>query len=147
MFKYFIPVLCISLFSLNACKKGDLGDSQNEITFKVIQDQILTPSCALSGCHQSTSDGSFQQHKLLLSEGNSYQNLINKIPVNISASKAKMLLVQPGDAEKSFLFHKINCDSYIHKSSSNFGKQMPLGGGVVTKGQVELVKQIGRAHV
>ena len=142
MSKYFIPVFSISfLLFLNACKKDNLGEPKNEITFKVIQDQILTPSCALSGCHQSTTDGSFQQHKLLLSDGNSYQNLINKVPVNISAANAKMLLVQPGDAEKSFLFHKINCDSYIHKSAINFGKQMPLGGGVITKGQVELVKR------
>jgi len=142
MFKYsliFISFSIIVFFS--ACKKEKLVEPQNEVTFKIIQDQILTPSCAISGCHQSASDGSFQQHKLLLSEGNSFANLINKVPVNISAANAKMQLVQPGDAEKSFLFHKINCDSYIHKNAINFGKQMPLGGGVVTKGQVELVKR------
>jgi hypothetical protein len=142
MFQHpFSITLIICLFSFFSCKKEPIGEPKNEITLKVIQEQILTPSCALSGCHQSATDGSFQQHKLLLSEGNAYQNLINKVPANVSAASAKMSLVHPGDAEKSFLFHKINCDSYIHKSTLNFGKQMPLGGGVLTKGQVELVKR------
>ena len=142
MLKYsLLALLFVLVYFLPSCKQENLGEPKNEVTFKVIQDQILTPSCALSGCHQSATDGSFQQHKLILSEGNSYQNLINKIPVNIAAAKANMLLVKPNDAEKSFLFHKIFCDSYIHKSNENFGDQMPLGGNILTKGQVELVKR------
>jgi len=142
MFKYLNILTPLTIWVLiNGCKQENFGEPQNEITFKVIQEQILTPSCAVSGCHQSSADGSFQQHKLILSDGNAYQNLVNKGPVNVAAVNAKMLLVQPGDAEKSFLFQKINCDAYIHKSNLNFGKQMPMGGNIITKGQVELVKR------
>ncbi|MFN9688440.1 MAG: hypothetical protein ACK57X_06190, partial [Bacteroidota bacterium] len=94
MLKYSsLALLFVLVYFLPSCKQENLGEPKNEVTFKVIQDQILTPSCALSGCHQSATDGSFQQHKLILSEGNSYQNLINKIPVNIAAANAKMMLV------------------------------------------------------
>lgn len=107
MLKYSsLAILFVFVYFLLSCKQENLGEPKNEVTFKVIQDQILTPSCALSGCHQSATDGSFQQHKLILSEGNSYQNLINKVPVNIAAVKANLLLVKPNDAEKAFCFIK-----------------------------------------
>ena len=44
-------------------------------SFDLLQDKLLTPSCATSGCHLSTKDASFAQHGLVLAKGSSYANL------------------------------------------------------------------------
>ena len=136
-FIFFIGILFIS-----SCKK-----EQGRPDFEIIQDEILTPNCANAGCHSSTGDASYAQHKLLLSLGNSYDALINKVPQNASAVTNGWVLVKPGEVDKSFLYHKITCETGHH--SGNIGATMPLGGKVLTRGQVEFIKRwkIGRAHV
>lgn len=141
-----LPVIAILLFTgtlcITACKKEsgttDSGE-QATATFDIIQDQILTTNCAVSGCHSSTSDGTFAQHGLVLTKGQAYNNLVGKRAKNAAAAAMNMLLVKPFDADNSFLFHKITCQAGHH--AGNFGSQMPLGGKVLTKGQVEFVKQ------
>ncbi|MGE5457826.1 MAG: hypothetical protein ACM3RX_05690 [Methanococcaceae archaeon] len=50
------------------------GNSNNSQTqFNKIQQQIFTPSCALSGCHGNTDT----QANLNLTEGKAYSNLVN----------------------------------------------------------------------
>jgi hypothetical protein len=135
-------LLCAVTLCISACKKESSPTDPINPTasnFDVIQDQILTTNCAISGCHSSTSDGTFAQHGLVLAKGQAYDNLVGKKSKNAAAAAMNMLLVKPFDADNSFLFHKITCQAGHH--SGNFGSQMPLGGKVLTKGQVEFVKQ------
>ena len=127
-----IGLSCILVVS--SCKK-----EQGRADFEIIQDEILTPTCANAGCHSSTGDASYAQHKLLLSYGNSYDALLNKAPQNASAITNGWVLVKPGEVDKSFLYHKITCESGHH--SGNIGATMPLGGKVLSRGQVEFIKR------
>ncbi|MFM1857494.1 MAG: hypothetical protein RLZ05_554 [Bacteroidota bacterium] len=121
----------LALFS---CKK-----ETGRPDFEIIQDEILTPNCANSGCHSSVGDASYSQHKLLLSIGNSYDALINKAPQNATAIANGWLLVKPSEVDKSLLYHKITCETGHH--SGNIGATMPLGGKVLSRGQVEFIKR------
>ena len=123
----------------SACKKEDASTGGNASSFDVIQDQILTTSCAITGCHASTSDGTFAQHGLVLAKGQAYDNLVGKISKNAAAAAMNLLRVKPFDAENSFLYHKITCQTAHH--TGNFGNQMPMGGLLLTKGQVEFVRR------
>ena len=120
--------------TLLSCKK-----ESGRPDFEIIQDEILTPNCANSGCHSSTGDATYAQHKLLLSISNSYDALINKAPQNTSAIANGWMLVKPGEVDKSFLYHKITCETGHH--SGNIGATMPMGGKVLSRGQVEFIKR------
>jgi len=134
-------LLFIGLFY--ACNK-QIPENQisSKTSFEIIQDNILTPSCALSGCHLSNADATFSQHGLVLSKGNSFANLVGKSPINAAAKADKLLLVFPGDATYSFLYHKIACDSlHNHGNAALYGSHMPMGGGYISKGQVEFIRR------
>lgn len=109
--------------------------------FDIIQDEILTPTCATSGCHRSSSDATFAQHGLILAAGQSYDQLVNQLPQNPAARASNYKLVTRGDAELSFLYHKITCTPSHHPVNGNFGSQMPLGGQVLSKGQIEFIRR------
>ena len=130
----------VAIIMLTSCEKNGTSDTNAQATFEVIQDQILTTSCAISGCHSSTTDASYGQHGLVLSKGIAYSNLIGKIAKNAAAANQKLQLVKPYDADNSFLYHKINCSSSHHSSTANYGGRMPLG-SYLTKGQVEFIRQ------
>jgi hypothetical protein len=141
---YFITLLLLTVGLFYACNKTSNEDVvvTDKTSFEIIQDNILTPSCALSGCHLSTADGSFSQHGLVLSKGNAFTNLVGKAPKNVAAKADKLLLVFPGDATYSFLYHKITCDSvHNHGNALAYGEHMPMGGGYLTRGQVEFVRR------
>ena len=95
--KYFEAVIILTAmvivsFSMESCKKdtnqavadgisakdtnqAGTGAISAKDTWTIIQDNILTPSCATSGCHASTNDANYVQHNLLLTSTNasSYQ--------------------------------------------------------------------------
>jgi hypothetical protein len=123
---------------LAACQKN--GDVVNtEDSFALIQSKILTPSCAKSGCHSSTSDNTFAQHGLVLSGDVAYDNLVNKAPKNAAALADGMSLVKPYQSAKSLLFHKVECDRSHH--SSSYGATMPLGGTNLSNGAIEFIRR------
>lgn len=140
---YILLSFVLLLFiSFSACtKQTDATDTTANATFNVIQDQIFSMSCAVTGCHATTSDASYTQHGLVLAKGQSYGNLMGKLARNAAAATLKVQLVKPNDADNSFLFHKITCQSAHHAANAGFGSQMPLGGGYLTNGQVELVRR------
>ena len=45
-------------------------------SFDLLQDRILTTSCATPGCHSSGTDATFKQHGLVLAKGMAYLNLV-----------------------------------------------------------------------
>ena len=87
-----VALIVGGLVSSSGCKKAEGGAD-----FELIQDEILTPNCAFSGCHASTNDATYTQHKLILSAGNSYEALLNKSPQHPTALSNGWLLVKPGE--------------------------------------------------
>jgi hypothetical protein len=123
-----------------SCKKNPgTADATNQDTWKIIQDKVLTPSCAKSGCHASITDATYTQHNLILSAADAYNNLINTTPKNTAAVTDGLVRVKPGDYSKSFLYHKIDCNTGHH--TANYGSTMPLGSQYLTNGQIEFIKQ------
>ena len=129
------------LLNLASCSKNatemptptDLG------TFDLIQQKILTPSCATSGCHLSTTDGSYPQHGLVLAEGVAYQNLVGVDPKNSDAKADGLKRVKAFAALESLLYHKLS-NAATHHTGKQYGNPMPLG-GQLPDGQVEFVRR------
>lgn len=93
---------------MNACEKTTSNDVPVKPSFEIIQEKILNTSCAIAGCHASTSDATYAQHGLVLTPGKSYANLVGITPKNTAAANAGMKLIIPKDVEKSFLFRKLH---------------------------------------
>ncbi len=143
--KYFttaiiLTAMIIVSFSMESCNKNTnqavAGGTSAKDSWTIIQDNILTPSCATSGCHASTSDANYVQHNLLLTSATAYENLINIISKNAAAKTAGLVRVKPGDYINSLLFQKIDC-----QATTQYGALMPLGGTNLTMGQIEFIKQ------
>ena len=122
--------MIIVSFSMESCTKNtnETIAVSNPVkdTWTIIQDNILTPTCATSGCHASTIDPNYVQHNLLLTSATAYDNLINIISKNAAAKTAGLVRVKPGDYISSFLYQKIDC-----QTTSKYGALMPLGGGLI----------------
>ena len=80
------------LGALYSCNVDEIS-LENQATFDLIQDKILTTNCATSGCHAIEADASNKEHGLLLAKGFSFANLINKPPKNIAALEDGLGLV------------------------------------------------------
>lgn len=132
-------IIIVSFFMESCTKNTDEavdGGTFPKDTWTIIQDNILTLSCATSGCHASTSDATYGQHNLLLNSTNAYDNLINIISKNAAAKTAGLVRVKPGDYINSLFYQKIDC-----QTPSKYGSSMPLGGTNLTSGQIEFIKQ------
>jgi hypothetical protein len=136
-----LPVLTAISFLLiigYSCSDQALEDSRDNSSFGLIQTKIFNTSCAIRGCHSSKDDDSYGQHKLLLTEGSAYNNLVNTDPVNEHAMADGLKRVLPGDAEKSFLLHKIHCDTEHH--AHDYGNLMPIGKDPLSQGQIDFIE-------
>jgi hypothetical protein len=129
-------LVIISLFivTLVSCHK----DETQESSYDLIQTRILDTSCALSGCHSSTKDNTFVQHKLILTADQAYSNIVDVAPFNLDAKADLLLRVKSGDPENSFLLHKLHGS---HSHDGDYGSPMPLGLPLLSEGQVEFVRQ------
>jgi hypothetical protein len=123
MKKIFIALLLIStlIFYSSGCADKIVTESNlNPVTptgvqlskFSEIQKNILTPTCALAGCHL----GSNAQGNLDLSEGKSYSNIVNVQSLLFPSYK----IIVPGNKEQSLLYLAVD-----YKFSQ---LQMPLTG-------------------
>lgn len=110
-----------------------------ESSFGHIQEKILSRSCALSGCHASSQDAAFAEHKLVLSNGEAYANLVNADPSNRDAKADGLKRIMPSNPEKSLLFLKLSCDPSL--KLNGYGNQMPLGRDPISSGQLEYLKR------
>jgi hypothetical protein len=133
--------------SLFACSKSAVDVPLNPISqaatinsFDLLQDKLLSPSCATSGCHLSIQDVSYTQHGLVLTKGLAYGNLIGTTPKNSVAVANKLQRVKKFSSAESLLFHKLNWD-LSHHAAANYGAPMPLGGKPVSKGQLDFVQK------
>jgi len=141
--------LCVLLvtFSLFACSKSSVDVPASPISqtatinsFDLLQDKLLTPNCATSGCHLTVQDASYAQHGLVLAKGLAYGNLIGTTPKNSVAVTNKLQRVKKFSSAESLLFHKLNWD-LSHHVTANYGAPMPLGGKPVSKGQLDFIQK------
>jgi len=133
-------IICLATIIVS-CEKTESTETTVKPSFEIIQETILNTSCAITGCHASSSDASFAQHGLILTSGKSYANLVGITPKNAAATSMGMKLVKPGDLNNSFLSHKIACEAGHHSTNVKFGSNMPLGGNFLTKGQVAFINE------
>lgn len=134
-------IFCVAGLLLTALLIYSCSETDNpDTSFEKIQAKILTPSCAIASCHNSQSDPFFSQHKLILTSGQSFDQLVNRAPFNEMAAEDGMMLVMPGDPEKSFLYHKLQ-RATSHHSGMDYGNPMPLGLDKISAGQLEYIRQ------
>ncbi len=135
----FIPITICLFFS--GCNKNEAVLAvEEQSSWKNIQNEIINNSCALSGCHLSKTDASFNQHSLLLENSIAYQSLVGVAPTNQNAQADGLKRVTPYNADKSLLFHKLNWNP-AHHGGKSYGLPMPLGGLSLYKGQLEYIRR------
>lgn len=101
-------------------------------TLSSIQENIFTPTCAVAGCHTSTSHAS----GMSLKDGETYDNL-----VGISSSRSGVTIprVTAGDSSASYLINKLEgTQSTVGGGSSS---QMPLALTPLTAAQIAIIKE------
>jgi len=105
---------------------GNGGTVDPDPSFASSIQPILTANCATSGCHDnlnSTGTG------LILTADSAYIKL-----VAVSSTQVPTLdRVDPGDADNSYLVHKI-------EGSQSSGQRMPLGRTPLTDNQIQLIR-------
>jgi hypothetical protein len=127
---------------ITACSKQSI-DTLNPTTvssFSLMQDKILTPTCATSGCHASTSDNSFKQHGLVLEKSVAYENLFGVTPENLLSKADGHLRVKAFKSLESLFYHKLTWDA-SHHGGKQYGLPMPLGSTALSVGQIEFVRR------
>lgn len=88
-------------------------------TFTLVQDEILVPSCALSGCH---ADFQFP----ILTRSRAYSSIVG------IASSAGMPLIDPGAPATSYLYLKV--------TGQGAGGRMPAGAPALTQARIDLLR-------
>ncbi|MBC7922468.1 MAG: hypothetical protein H7Z75_15415 [Ferruginibacter sp.] len=131
------------LISLVGCRSNESEpvNPAETASFDLLQDRMLTTSCATPGCHASESDATFKQHGLVLTKGSAYPNLVHVLSRNPSALADGLRRVQPYQSESSLLYHKLAPDASTHHGGKNYGSPMPLGGQPLPAGQIEFVRR------
>jgi hypothetical protein len=138
----YVAMIGFTMVLLQNCGSSAVEPVEGQAsTFDLIQDQILTPSCATVGCHNAITDASYKQHGLILTKGNSLKALLNIVPKNANAIKENLLLVKPFSAQESLLYHKLNWLGSVHHTGKNYGSPMPLGSTALYAGQIEFIKR------
>lgn len=102
----------------NGTKDGtpiDTGPTDTP-TFTRVQDEILTPSCALSTCHDSAATGTGTTGTSLVLAGDGVYASLVGVPVAELAGETRVV---PGDSASSYIVAKVNGDDGI------FGGPMP----------------------
>lgn len=137
-----ITILAGALLTITACTKNSIDDTTPVAvsSFGLMQDRILTPTCATSGCHASTSDATFKQHGLVLVKSVAYENLVGVVPFNALSKANGHLRVKAYKSLESLLYHKLNWDA-SHHGGKQYGSPMPLGSTALTVGQIEFVRR------
>jgi Copper type II ascorbate-dependent monooxygenase, C-terminal domain len=128
---------------ITACSKQSIDTPApvaEVASFSLMQDKILTSTCATSGCHASTSDGSFKQHGLVLEKSVAYENLVGITPLNSLSKADGHLRVKAFKSLESLLYHKLEWNS-VHHGGKQYGLPMPLGSTALSVGQIEFVRQ------
>jgi hypothetical protein len=118
----------VVFFAIAAENQPAIEGSSPEPTasFGEIQDTILTPSCAVSGCHTGANppDG------LNLSAGDAYSNIVNVASVQMP----DLFRIEPGDPDNSYLVRKVEGIGIV-------ASRMPLNDDPLTEDKIDLLRQ------
>ena len=136
-----VSVILGAFLIITACSKQSIDAPNLEMkvsSFSLLQDKVLTPTCATSGCHASNSDNSFKQHSLVLEKSVAYENLVGITPMNLLSKADGHLRVKAFKSLESLFYHKLTWDA-IHHGGKQYGLPMPLGGTALSVGQIEFV--------
>lgn len=126
-----LAIVIVVAMAVSACEHADPivdeDDGSLEPTLASIQENIFNTSCALSRCHA----GSGAPEGLDLSAGNARQHL-----VNVSSSGVPdLLLVDPGNADDSYLILKLEGDERI------VGAQMPFNMTPLSSSEILVIRE------
>ncbi len=101
------------------------GGSNPDTTFAADIQPIFTARCATSGCHDlSNSTGT----GLILVSGHAYDSLVGVASVEVALNR-----VEPGDADNSYLVHKI-------EGTQTVGDRMPRNQTPLTPDQIQMIR-------
>ena len=93
-------------------------------TLSSIQSVVFDPSCiGHHGDHATDAN-------LDLREGQAFSNLVNRQSIQVSLD-----LVEPNDAENSYLIHKLD------GRAGMVGDRMPVGGPFLSAADIDVIKQ------
>ena len=128
---------------LAACG-GDSGPADSRPTspdtpssFGRLQSTVFTPTCAVSGCHVSSSAAT--SGNLVLTADVAYDNLVGARPSNLAAQRDGYRRVVPFRPDSSLLFQKTVLA--LVGQHSEYGNVMPVGAQVLSQGQIEFLRQ------
>lgn len=114
--------------AVNAALGGCPG---GEATFAEVQ-AIFTANCTMVGCHS----GAFPANGLSLVAGVAYDELVGVTPFNLTAANDGLLLVDPGNANNSFLVRKVAGTPPIA-----YGALMPLFADPLSEADVRTIRE------
>jgi hypothetical protein len=98
------------------------------VTLTQIQDSVFTPRC--TGCHNGSQPGGPLPGSMDLRAGNSFASLVNVA----SVEQPSLMRVAPGDADNSYLIHKLEGAPGIT------GERMPFGGPYLDQATIDQIK-------
>jgi hypothetical protein len=136
----FIPIGIALTLGLMACGGDQSATNQPQVasgSFAQLQRAVLTPSCAVSGCHVSESAAA--SGNLVLSPDVAYDNLVGARPSNLAAQRDGLKRVSPFKPDSSLLFQKIALALAAH--GGNYGNVMPVGSQALPQGQVDFIRK------
>jgi hypothetical protein len=106
-------------------------------SFAQMQSAVLTPSCAVSGCHVAASAAA--SGNLVLTADVAYDNLVNAQPANLAARRDGLKRVTPFKPDESLLFEKVVLALAAH--DGEYGNVMPVGTQALPQGQVDFIRK------
>jgi hypothetical protein len=104
---------------------GSGGPVDPTATFTRVQAEILTPTCATLGCHDTLA----QQEQMVLTPSRAYAALLNVQSVQMPSLKR----VTPMDPANSYVYRKVT-------GSGITGERMPQGGAPLNETQLALLR-------
>lgn len=134
-----------AMLALAACGDGDKKPVQSVVrdSWQIIQEDIFAANCV--SCHRAGTAFA-RQSNLELTPDIAYEQLLNATPHNSAAQQDGLVLLSdeglPG-LYKSYLWEKIYAQDQAHFYADHpqYGALMPLGGQVLTNGQLAFVRQ------
>jgi hypothetical protein len=131
--------IALALTSM-ACGGDQSATNQPQVasgSFAQLQASVLTPSCAVSGCHVSASAAA--SGNLVLSPDAAYDNLVGAAPSNLAAQRDGLKRVTPFKPDSSLLFQKVVLALAAH--GGNYGNVMPVGAQALPQGQIDFIRK------
>lgn len=119
-------------------KPGDPTTPGDAGTFARIQSSVLTPTCAVSGCHVAASAA--VSGNLVLTADVAYDNLVGVVPANLTAKQNGLRRITAGKPDSSLLFQKIAL-ALVGHDGNDYGNVMPVGTTPLNQGQVDYIRK------